>query len=1012
MLFAEEDAPHLKSWIVKRLANTSDADSDVLADYVLALLRHDGDAAAIRTVFEDEIPDFLREDSAAFTNDVFQAVQYKSYLPGAPPAPALQNPAPPAPQIPQGPSAQQFPLPGQGFAGFQHTPYADTPSAFPGSTLRGSKKRSYRDLDAPDTQQMSWGAYGANPPHAGGRFDDPYASRSRGGYGAFPDPSGQHGPPFPAPDDAYNPNQPFPVAPSAGMPQLDANTIMENIRQLQELGAQMGIQMPQAPHLPRPVYSGTAATPKQPPRRQAPCRDYETKGFCSRGNKCMFEHGTGSGFVPAFKPPPSGAGEEYDPNNATLASSSENPGQFMQPTQPFPQHWPPNNRRDSKKPRRKGGRPEFAAEGPMNDKTKTQIVVENIPEENYSEEAVREFFGQFGVIEEVEFRPAQKRIAIIKFDTWESANAAWKSPKVVFDNRFVKVYWFKDESHLPNGKHANGSRNGANHSLNGEHAAPEPEFDMEEFQRKQEEAQKAHLLKAQLKEKVDRERQEIEQKQKELLARQAEEKRKLQAKLAASGVKEASLSPVLRTSSLAASDGGKPSTQAEALRAKLAELEAEANSLGLDPNAAQDETPTGFRGGYGYRGRGGLGGDVHSAYAAYSLDNRPKIVALTGVDFTEPAKDEALRHYLLGIGEFTAIHSDQTTTHVTFKDRKTAEQFYNGVTANKNIPQVDGEVELSWAISAPKAAAADGDVAMASGIEEDQPSSKPAAETDDNSGFGGAVEDQRDQGDMDYEGGDWDISVKKRQGSIAFWTAAASNPATLGGLIPSSRGWFVLIEGAVSIAIGVAAFWFMTNFPSSTGTYFMSAEEAEMAQYRQKVNAGGISEDDEGRHWEGVQNALKEPFTWLFASSHFFIIIGQSFKDFLPSLNHEHFWLLQDQHVPPASSTVRLRLHADHRHLLVQRPSAGALLAHGGLHGAVPRGCRAHDINTVAGAPISWETAVVPRPRTKRAALIAIANCVSSVSHWFTPYFFLRSQEPRYQTGGGVIAAGCGFAIV
>ncbi|KAK7956427.1 uncharacterized protein PG986_005649 [Apiospora aurea] len=779
MLFAEEDASHLKSWIVKRLANTSDADSDVLADYVLALLRHEGDTAAIRQLFEDEIPDFLREDSAAFTNDVFQAVQYKSYLPGAPPAPpapsAHQNLAPPAPQIPQGPSAQQFPLPGQGFADFQHTPYADTPSAFPGSNLRGGKKRSYRDLDAPDTQQMSWGAYGANPsqqgpqppykqarrggPQAvrGGRFDDPYASRGRRGYGAFPGPSGQHGPPFGAPDDAYNPNQPFTAAPSAGMPQLDANTIMENIRQLQELGAQMGIQMPQAPHLPRPVYSGNAATPKQPPRRRAPCRDYETKGFCSRGNKCMFEHGAGSGFVPAFKPPPSGTGEEYDPNNAALALPFENPGQLMQPIEPFAPHMPPSNRRDSKKPRRKGGRPDFAAEGPINDKTKTQIVVESIPEENYTEEAVREFFSQFGAIEEVELRPAQKRIAIIKFDTWDSANAAWKSPKVVFDNRFVKVYWFKDESHLPNGKHANGSRNGANHSMNGEQADTEPEFDMEEFKRKQDEAQKAHLQKAQLKEKVERERQEIEQKRKEVLARQAEEKRRLQARLAASGVKETSLSPVLRTSSLPASEGGKPSTQAEALRAKLAELEAEANSLGIDPNAAQDETSTWSTRGRG-RGRpgGGLGGDVHTAYAAYSLDNRPKIVTLTGVDFTEPEKDEALRHYLLGIGEFTAIHSDQTTTHVTFKDRKTAEKFYNGVSANKNIPQVDGTVDLAWATSAPKAAAAaaaDGDVAMASGIEEDQ-SMKPAAEIDDNSGFG----DARDQGDMDYEGGDWDIS--------------------------------------------------------------------------------------------------------------------------------------------------------------------------------------------------------------------------------------------------------------
>lgn len=66
---------------------------------------------------------------------------------------------------------------------------------------------------------------------------------------------------------------------------------------------------------------------------------------------------------------------------------------------------------------------------------------------------------------------------------------------------------------------------------------------------------------------------------------------------------------------------------------------------------------------------------------------------------------------------------------------------------------------------------------------------------------------------------------------------------------------------------------------------------------------------------------------------------------------------------------------------------------------------------TLRKIQISWETTVVPRPRTKRAALIAIANCVSSVSHWFTPYFFLRSQEPRYQTGGGVIIIGCGVSI-
>ena len=40
---------------------SSDADADVLADYVIALLRHDADVDTIRKLFEEEIPDFLRE---------------------------------------------------------------------------------------------------------------------------------------------------------------------------------------------------------------------------------------------------------------------------------------------------------------------------------------------------------------------------------------------------------------------------------------------------------------------------------------------------------------------------------------------------------------------------------------------------------------------------------------------------------------------------------------------------------------------------------------------------------------------------------------------------------------------------------------------------------------------------------------------------------------------------------------------------------------------------------------
>lgn len=60
---------------------------------------------------------------------------------------------------------------------------------------------------------------------------------------------------------------------------------------------------------------------------------------------------------------------------------------------------------------------------------------------------------------------------------------------------------------------------------------------------------------------------------------------------------------------------------------------------------------------------------------------------------------------------------------------------------------------------------------------------------------------------------------------------------------------------------------------------------------------------------------------------------------------------------------------------------------------------------------LSWETTVVPAPRSKKAALIAIANCISQVSHWFSPYFWPRSQEPFYRLGGGLVLVGCALVV-
>ncbi|KAL1842181.1 hypothetical protein VTJ49DRAFT_5868 [Mycothermus thermophilus] len=717
MLFPEEHAPHLKQWIVKRLENTSDADPDVLADYVLALLRHDGSIADVRRLCEEEIPDFVKEDSPVFINDVFDAIAYQSYLPGAPPPPPKHARAPPvanataAANVTTATAAAPQPLTS---LSYDDTPMAGAPaSAAPAYSppryfSEGSRKRAYVDWDDPAAQNGRDWANGSRPfkQRRGG---------GRGGGGLMPPTV----PPNPgAFGSAFHQQQ---AGPAPQQPPLPGPTAVGYFDPKNPMSAAALYGMSLAAGHPMSELLAQAAS--MPPTKRKKCRDWERKGYCPRGTSCMFQHSNDPVFPPPVPGPPRFGGaqqlpqqsmlEEYDPTNALMPDFFQGPG-AMQNHQFLPK-FPQSSKPRGGKPRR-GDKAPFSADGPVLDKSKSTIVVENIPEENLTEEQVRNFFSQFGTILEVTMKP-YKRLAIIKYDSWDAATAAYQSPKVIFDNRFVKVFWYKDDvassSALQRAKGPGGVKgqgaNGASAS-GGNGVAPQPDIDIEEFAKQQQEKQKAFEEKQRKMQEIERQREELERRQKELLAKQAEEKAKLEAKLAAAnGTKSAN----------GDSDSQKkPMTQTEALRAQLAALEAEARQMGLDPDAL-DEGPSpswsargspygrgrgGWRGAlsspYAPRGRGSYRGraNIHAAYAAYSLDNRPKKVLLTGADFTVPERDEMLRQYLFGIGEFTDIQTTPTSAEITFKDRKTAEKFFNAVALNdKQIPGLDGTpLELAW----------------------------------------------------------------------------------------------------------------------------------------------------------------------------------------------------------------------------------------------------------------------------------------------------------------------------
>ena len=94
--------------------------------------------------------------------------------------------------------------------------------------------------------------------------------------------------------------------------------------------------------------------------------------------------------------------------------------------------------------------------------------------------------------------------------------------------------------------------------------------------------------------------------------------------------------------------------------------------------------------------------------------------------------------------------------------------------------------------------------------------------------------------------------------------------------------WFFLIEGIVSILVAIGAFWSPPDWPSNTR--FLTEQEREMAQYRVLVSNGG-KDEEVGGTWDGVRDAVRDPFTWLFCGMHFALVTAQSFKDFLPSVS-------------------------------------------------------------------------------------------------------------------------------
>lgn len=228
----------------------------------------------------------MRVDTSAFVDETFMAIRSKSYIPGYVP-PQLNTVTMTPFSAPSGPASY-------GSLGAR--------GGFEGGAQ--SRKRSYND------RQEDRGGY---DPHYG-RGDRQMKQMRRGNMsnGRGGGPYGRHGGDFQLPNNI--PTIPPPSAtpfpgipmPPPGMP-FDPND---------PIGAILAMQAMGFPPLGIPDLSQAGSpTGFVPPAGGAPtgqsmggknkinarCRDYDTKGFCARGNACPFDHGNNRIVVPGVQ---------------------------------------------------------------------------------------------------------------------------------------------------------------------------------------------------------------------------------------------------------------------------------------------------------------------------------------------------------------------------------------------------------------------------------------------------------------------------------------------------------------------------------------------------------------------------------------------------------------------------------------------------------------------------------------------------------------------------------------
>jgi MFS family permease len=223
--------------------------------------------------------------------------------------------------------------------------------------------------------------------------------------------------------------------------------------------------------------------------------------------------------------------------------------------------------------------------------------------------------------------------------------------------------------------------------------------------------------------------------------------------------------------------------------------------------------------------------------------------------------------------------------------------------------------------------------------------------------------------------------------------------------------WLFIIEGAVTIAIAIIAFFILPNFPRTTT--WLSEEERELAVWRLQEDIGvdDWTSSEEQSFWSGMFLAFKDVKVWVLMIMLLAIVSSASVTNFFPSVVQtlgfnkiDTLLLTAPPYVLAVICAFGNSWHADktgERFLHIAIPLTVGIASF--ILAAATTATAPRYVAMMLMVPsiysgfvivLAWISNTIPRPPAKRAAALAAINAVSNMSSIYASYMY--SGAPRY----------------